>query len=289
MRAPIGDIVKLIGPHGAFGFFGDPATGVHKVPGIGVRRRRHSNQFGTQRPQRIHFFPALGFRHDDRRPVSLGIGNQRDADSGIACGALDNHAAGFEQAPLLRILDDEKSSPVFDRGARIGKLAFAIDIASGFLAGSVQPHQGRVSDQVERLWNNHHCNQIGLPKLLGKTRRLGRPQVVLSAHDGCAKCRDLETERQTGADHPGIDFMARPQQFHPGGVRPGRIGPQKIAFRIDTQTKTGIIDRQIKARLERDTELVIQLQPVRSQSDQRGAGLFIDEHKNRSVLHRYRA
>ena len=96
------------------------------------RRGRHCDQFRPKRTQRIHFFPALGFGHDDGRFIAFGIGDQRDTDSGITGRPFDNPSAGLEQPPLLGILNDVQRGTVFDRGAGIGKFALAINIATRF-------------------------------------------------------------------------------------------------------------------------------------------------------------
>ena len=63
------------------------------------RRGGHEHQFGAQRAQRIHLLAALRLGHDDDRLVALRIADQREADAGIAGGALDDRAAGLRSCP----------------------------------------------------------------------------------------------------------------------------------------------------------------------------------------------
>lgn len=46
-------------------------------------------------------------------------------DACVSGGAFDDSAAGFQQAVLLGILNDEESSAVFDTATRILKFGFA--------------------------------------------------------------------------------------------------------------------------------------------------------------------
>jgi hypothetical protein len=59
--------------------------------------RRHQHQFGAQRAQRVHLLLGLVVGHDDDRLVAARIGDQRQADAGVAGRAFDDRAAGLQQ------------------------------------------------------------------------------------------------------------------------------------------------------------------------------------------------
>ena len=98
MAVAVGDIVELVGPDRAVRLaprqlLGQPAGHLHVVVRVLVGHRRHLDQLGAEQPQRVLLLLALGVGNDDHRAVAERLGDQRQADAGVAGGALDDDAA----------------------------------------------------------------------------------------------------------------------------------------------------------------------------------------------------
>jgi hypothetical protein len=112
MCARIGDVVKLVRPHRAFGLLGQAARGVHEVPRVGELGRRHQDQLGAQRAQRVHLLLRLVVRHHDDRVVAQRVGHQRHADPGITGRPFNDRSPGLEFAARFEVADDPQRRAV---------------------------------------------------------------------------------------------------------------------------------------------------------------------------------
>ena len=154
MAVAVGDVVELVGPDravrmGLRQLLGEPAGQLHVIVGVLVRDGRHLDQLRAHQPQRVLLLLALRLRNDDHRAVAERVGDQRQADAGIAGGALDDHAAGLDQALLLGIADDEQPGAVLHRLARIEEFRLAVDLAAGLLGRPVEANERRVADGID--------------------------------------------------------------------------------------------------------------------------------------------
>ncbi len=101
MALPIGDIVELIGPDRALRMllgepFGQTAGKFHVIIGIGIGHGRHFDQARALQAQHVLFLLALRVGNDDHGFIAERIGDQGEADAGIAGGAFDDEAAGLQ-------------------------------------------------------------------------------------------------------------------------------------------------------------------------------------------------
>ena len=154
MAVAVGDIVELVGPDravrlGPRHLLGQAARQFHVVVGVLVRHRRHLDQLGAEQSDRVLLLLALRIGNDDHGAVAERLGDQRQADAGIAGRALDDDAARLQQPALFGVADDEQAGAVLDRLARIHELGLAQDLAAGFFRGLVEADQGRVADRVD--------------------------------------------------------------------------------------------------------------------------------------------
>jgi hypothetical protein len=150
----IGNVVELVGPNRALGFFGGDLGGerlgvAHVVAGVGVGHGRHQPQVGAAEPQHVLLLLTLRLRHDDDGTVAAGVGDQCNADAGVAGSALDDHAAGPQLSLLLGVLDDGECGAVLDRTAGVEELRLAVDLAARRLRRSTELDQRRVADAID--------------------------------------------------------------------------------------------------------------------------------------------
>jgi hypothetical protein len=80
----------------------------------------------------------------------------READPGVARGALDDHAAGPQLAAFLGVLDHEERGAVLDRAAGVHELGLAEDRAAGRRGGALQLDQRRVADRGAEIVAGRH-------------------------------------------------------------------------------------------------------------------------------------
>ena len=149
-----------IAPFGSCGgdLLGEPPGIAHVIHRVGVGHRRHEPQIDAAQQQHVLLFLALRLGHDDDGAVAAGIADQREADPGIAGGALDDDAAGPQQAALLGVLDDVERRAVLDRAAGIEELGLAEDRAPGLLGGAPQLDQRRLPDRADKAVANLHAS-----------------------------------------------------------------------------------------------------------------------------------
>ena len=143
MRLAVVEVVPLVGEQhavrlGLAQLVGEPAADVLVIVRIGVGQRRHLDQLGAAQPQHVLLFLALRLRDDDQRAVAARIGDQREADAGVAGGALDHQPAGLEVAALLGLQDHLPAGAVLHRLPGVHELGLAEDGAAGRLGGALR-------------------------------------------------------------------------------------------------------------------------------------------------------
>ncbi len=149
--ATLSNWLAQIAPAGSLGgkFLGQAPGIADVVVGVGVGDGVHLDQLGAQQADGVLLLLALGARDDDGGAVAQRRGDHGQADAGVAGGALDDPAAGLQQAAPLGVADDEERGAVLDRLAGVHELGLAQDLAAGGLAGAAQADQRRVADGVE--------------------------------------------------------------------------------------------------------------------------------------------
>src|SRR5262249_41249032 len=106
---------------------------------------------------------ALSLRDDDDGLVAARVADEREANAGVARGALDDGSAGLEDAALLGVEDHIKGRAVLDRAAGVEELGLAEDFAACRLRGVPQANQGRLAD------NFNHQKERGRPRTCSAT------------------------------------------------------------------------------------------------------------------------
>ena len=129
-----------------FELFGQAPPDVLIVVRIGVGRGRNFDQLGPAQPQHVLLFLALRLRNDDQRAIAARIGDERQADAGVAGGRLDDQAAGAQFAALFRLQDHLPAGAILHRAAGVHEFGLAEDRASGRLGGALQLDERRMAD-----------------------------------------------------------------------------------------------------------------------------------------------
>ena len=86
------------------------------------------------------------FGDDDQRAIAARVGDQRQADAGVAGGALDHEPAGLQVAALLGLQDHLAAGAVLDRAAGVHELGLAENGAAGRGRRAFELDQRRVAD-----------------------------------------------------------------------------------------------------------------------------------------------
>ena len=133
---------------------------LHVIVRVGIRHRRHLDQFRTLKAQHILLFLALRLGDDDHGAIAKRIGDQRQPDPGIARRPFDNRAAGFQGTRHDCIGNDRQTRPVLHRSAGIHELRLAQNRAAGLLGRALQPYERRISDGFDDIGGNSH--ELGL-------------------------------------------------------------------------------------------------------------------------------
>ncbi len=135
---------------------GEAAGIAHVIVRIAVGRGRDEPEIDAAQEQHVLLFLALRLGHDDDRAVAAGVADQRQADAGVAGGALDDDAAGLQEALLLGVLDDVERGAVLHRAAGVEEFGLAEDRAAGLLGGAAQLDQGRIADRADKTVADVH-------------------------------------------------------------------------------------------------------------------------------------
>ena len=151
MAVAVGHVVELVGPDGAVGFaagqlFGQALREFHIVVGVGRGHGFDFTQVGAEQAEVVLLFLALGLGHDNDGAIALGVADDGQANTCIARRAFNDHAARFEQALTLGVLDDELRGAVFDGPTRIGVFGFRQDGAAGHFRSLPQLDHRRMTD-----------------------------------------------------------------------------------------------------------------------------------------------
>lgn len=106
--------------------------------------------------QQVSAFDAHRVGHRQDQSVFANGGDERQADSGVAAGRLDDDAARFEQAFFLCVVDHGQRYAVFHAAGRIEIFEFCNDPGGKvvFAAVLVQFEQRSVADQIGQSFGN---------------------------------------------------------------------------------------------------------------------------------------
>ena len=121
---------------------------MHVIAGVGEWFGRHQAEISADHTQKIELFAALRLWHHNDAAIAARIGDQRDANTRIACCAFHNRAglAGRERAARFGIGNNAKPSAVLHRTAGVHEFRLAQNVAAGHFTGALQAYQRCISD-----------------------------------------------------------------------------------------------------------------------------------------------
>ncbi len=145
---------------GRFELLGRPRRDVHVVVRVLVRYRRDFAELGAAQAQRILLLLRLRVRHQDQRAVAARFADERQADAGVAGRALDDQAAGLDDAAAFAVEHHVFCRSILDRAAGVHELGFAEDRAARELGRLPQFDERRVADGVDKVLTNVHRRRL---------------------------------------------------------------------------------------------------------------------------------
>jgi len=97
--------------------------------------------------------------------IAQGIGDEREADTGIARGAFDDQSAGPQIPARDRVVNDGEPGTVLHRSARVHELRLAQDRAAGQLRRMAQCDERGSPNRFDDIGRNAHFSQRSSPGL----------------------------------------------------------------------------------------------------------------------------
>ena len=156
------------------------------------------------------------FGNDDERAVAARIGDQREADAGVAGGRLDHEPAGLELAALLGLQDHLAAGAVLHRLPGIHELGLAEDGAAGRLRGPLELDQRRVADGLDDAVADLHARfPVGDVTTLVDAPGATRPWTRVLAQRGIRRAPG-------GANFRGVQLPGLLERFSKPYRRIGR-------------------------------------------------------------------
>src|ERR1700683_2126209 len=161
---------------------------------IAVGYRLDAAHLGSQGLEQCVFFRRLVVRHHDDAAVATRVADMRQANAGVARGALHHRAAGLELSAPFGIEHDRARGTILDRAARIHEFRLAEDLAAGLIAEATQSDQRRVAHGIDETAGDVHDSPAAVASTLctGSAARAARratsPTISSAGAATCALC-----------------------------------------------------------------------------------------------------
>ena len=125
----------------------------------------HLDQFRAAQPQKVLLLLTLRVGDHDDGAIAARIGDDREADTGVARSALDDHAARLDVAAPLRLEDDLPAGAILDRLAGIHELGLSENDAAGQFRGTIEFDEWRMADGFDHILINFHERMVLVSRL----------------------------------------------------------------------------------------------------------------------------
>ena len=156
----VGLVEVLVGAVGARDLVHESlGRGVVRLGILGRDGHRAHHDLGAVGAEQVDLFGSDLVGHDEHALVATLGGDDRETDTRVARGRLDDGAAGLEETLTLGVVDHAHRRTVLGRAAGVGHLGLHHHLARLVLRHLLQVDQGRVPDHVEnRVVDLHGCS-----------------------------------------------------------------------------------------------------------------------------------
>ena len=127
---------------------------------VRVDRRGADDDLGAVRLEHVALVLADLVRADEHAAVALALGDDRQPDTGVAGGGLDDRAAGLQLARRLRGLHHAQGDAVLDAAAGVEVLDLGQHRGRDPGGDRPEPHQRGVPDQVGDVLDVAHAAMV---------------------------------------------------------------------------------------------------------------------------------
>ena len=127
---------------------------------VGRHRRRAHHDLSAVGAQHILLVLADLVRAHEDAFVATRLGDQRQADTGVAGGRFDDRAAGLQLAAGLRGVDHLRRDAVFGAATRVEVLDLGDDLARALGHDRVQLNQRGIADELTDVPGDPHASIV---------------------------------------------------------------------------------------------------------------------------------
>src|SRR5690606_32295992 len=122
---------------------------------------------------------------DENQAIALLRRDQRETQSGVPRGRLDDRRSRLELAALLGLFDHRQADAILDRSAGIHRLELHVQLARSGIE-PIDPQHRRAADHLDDVGINVHGNSAENPSSLPYARaRSYDATILLTAHAEC--------------------------------------------------------------------------------------------------------
>ena len=253
----------LVGLPGPVDLLDQPVRGA--VVGVGVvrvDRRRADDDTGPVRLEHVALVLPDLVRADEHAAVALALGHDRQPDTGVAGGGLDDRPAGLQLARRLRGLHHAQGDAVLDAAAGVEVLDLGQHRGREPGGDRPEPHQRGVPDQVGDVLDVAHAAMVAprqpradacAPPTGGPPRAAGRDAGSPgNVDDMNSPSPPPQTRlRQAGGVRRGRRAAAARRHRAAGAARPGPAAGARRAARAGQRLPGGAALRRAR-RAARD-------------------------------------
>ena len=158
MRERIVGVAELVDEIGARGFAGDTCGQVLVVVRVALGHvRSGQDDFGAHRLEVEDLLAAHLVRDDQNQAVALLLGDQGQADAGVAGRAFDQGVAGLDASVALGGVDHAEADAILDRATRIVAFELEEQLAAAGVEALGLDDRG-IADQFEDALVDRHAD-----------------------------------------------------------------------------------------------------------------------------------
>ena len=113
---------------------------------------RHVFDLAAERFDQLHFLDRKAARDAENNTVTARNSHQREADSGVSGGRLDDGRARFEQTFFFGVENHAQRRAIFHRSAGIQPFDLCVNISEWWLCKSRKMKKGSLAYEIENAF-----------------------------------------------------------------------------------------------------------------------------------------